>query len=62
MVPLPALDDRPEEILIQVISSLPQDALVGIAQCSRRLHRLANVELYSTVYFEDAGSIKTLRA
>ena len=56
MVPLPALGDLPEEILVQVISSLPQEALVGIAQCSRRLRRLASVELYATVYFEGTGS------
>ena len=56
MVPIPVLGELPEEILIQIISQLPQDALVSIAPCSTRLHRLASAELYSTVYFEDAGS------
>lgn len=43
----------PEEILVHVISLLPQRSLLAVAQSTRKLHRLASAELYATVYYED---------
>lgn len=46
----------PEEILVHVISLLPQRSLLAVAQSTRKLHRLASAELYATVYFEETSS------
>ena len=51
------LHHLPEEILVQIISLVPQLSLLALAQCSRQLHRLARAELYSTVYYEAAALV-----
>lgn len=51
--PKALLSELPEEILVDIISDLPQKSLVALAQGSKRLKRLSNAELYSTVYWED---------
>lgn len=43
----------PEEILVHVISILPQRSLLAVAQSTRQLHRLASAELYATVCYEE---------
>ena len=43
----------PEEILVHVISLLPQRSLLALALSTRKLHRLASAELYATVYYEE---------
>lgn len=50
------LSELPEEILVQIISLLPQHSLLDIARVSPDFRRLASAELYSTVCYVEIPS------